>query len=159
VTVSRISGRLIFVVALVVCSAIHGRGEQQTSAVIVELSGQKPLTLRITVHSKAAAQVTLYSYKLPWGSRNSMILMPVNSDRECVGNKYFAIDDPSTERVTIGPNGTLSGELDLKTVLPDIQKSLKESDVHLFWAYQAPEELHIGRWVGGWLLIPRQKAN
>jgi hypothetical protein len=29
--------------------------------------------------------------------------------------------------------------------------------VHLFWAYKSPEALHIPRWSGGWVLIPRKE--
>ena len=42
-------------------------------------------------------------------------------------------------------------------VFPNLRRALKASDVQLFWAYEAPESLHISRWSGGWILIPQQK--
>jgi hypothetical protein len=35
--------------------------------------------------------------------------------------------------------------------------AIKKSDIQLFWAYQAPKELNLPRWSGGWILLPHQK--
>jgi hypothetical protein len=50
----------------------------------------------------------------------------------------------------------LTGDIDLRYVIRDLN-ALKKSDVLLFWAYKSPDELHIPRWSGGMVLIPRQQ--
>ncbi len=86
-----------------------------------------------------------------------MLLVPVNDDGACIDNKYYVEEYPNYEKVSIDPNGSVSGEIDLRRVIPELDQAVKKSDVHLFWAYKAPEELHIAHWSGGWILIPRQK--
>jgi hypothetical protein len=67
------------------------------------------------------------------------------------------VEDPTPERVSIEPNESLSGEVNLEKAFAGFDAALRESDIHVFWAYQAPKELNIGRWSGGWILIPQQK--
>ncbi|MDR3715256.1 MAG: hypothetical protein P4L51_20785 [Puia sp.] len=86
-----------------------------------------------------------------------MLLVPVSRDGECIDNKYFAEEYPEYEKIPIEANGTISGKIDLQKLIPELGEALKKSDVHLFWAYKAPEELQIAHWSGGWLLIPQQK--
>jgi len=86
-----------------------------------------------------------------------MRFVPVNRDGECIDNKYFAEEYPNYQKVSIDPNGSITGKIDLRWVIPELDEALKKSDVHLFWAYKAPEELHIARWSGGWILIPQRK--
>jgi hypothetical protein len=38
-----------------------------------------------------------------------------------------------------------------------LDAALKKSEVHLFWAYEAPKQLNIPHWSGGWVLIPKQQ--
>jgi hypothetical protein len=38
-----------------------------------------------------------------------------------------------------------------------LSRATKRSEVHLLWAYESPEELHISHWSGGWILLPQQK--
>ncbi|SRR6266478_9726758 len=138
-------------------SASSDGNEDASPDVKVELSSQKPLWLHVTVRSRAETRVTLYKYLLPWGNLNSMLFVPVNRYGQCVVEKAFPIDDPSPETVLIEPIGALSGDMDLRRFVPGLEKALKKSDIHLFWAYKAPEELNIPRWSGGWILIPQQK--
>jgi hypothetical protein len=72
-------------------------------------------------------------------------------------SRNFPIDDPSPERVSLEPNGSLSGEVSLRKAFRGLDHALEKSEIHLFWAYEAPEELHIARWSGGWILIPKRK--
>ena len=143
-------------VALIIASSGGGR-ETQPSDVQVTLDGQKPLSLDVTVRSRAEGPVTLAKWRLPWGNQRSMLLVPVSRNGECIDNKYFAEEYPEYEKVSIEANGTISGTIDLQKVIPELGEALKKSDVHLFWAYKAPEELRIARWSGGWILVPQQK--
>jgi hypothetical protein len=86
-----------------------------------------------------------------------MLFVPVNRDGECIDNKLFAEEYPDYRKVSLEPNGSISGKIDLQRVIPELAEALKKSDVHLFWAYGAPKELNIARWSGGWILIPQQK--
>src|SRR6267142_6008565 len=119
--------RLLFIPTLIaaVCS-ISGQGKSQQDGVEVTLSTQKPLTLHVTVHSHAQSRVTLSAYALPWGTRNSMMLLPVDSDRQCFDNTSFVPDDSGFEKVSIEANGSVSGEVDLRTVLPSLEDELKK---------------------------------
>jgi hypothetical protein len=65
-------------------------------------------------------------------------------------------DDPGPTKVSLRPREVLTGDVDLRYVIGDLN-ALKKSDVLLFWAYKSPEELHISHWSGGMVLIPRQK--
>jgi hypothetical protein len=68
----------------------------------------------------------------------------------------FPVDDPGPAKVSIKPRETLVGDIDLRYVIRDLNV-LKKSDVLLFWAYKAPDALHIPHWTGGLVVIPQQK--
>lgn len=85
-----------------------------------------------------------------------MILVAVAPDGELL-KKTLPIDDPSPEQVKLDPNQAITGEFDLREIFDDLAEISKKSDIQLFWAYEAPAELHISRWSGGWTLIPKQK--
>ena len=147
----------LFVSVLCFFSVPSGGNEDTSPDIKVELSGQK-LSLHVTVHSHSENRVTLAQWRLPWGrQQHIMHFVPVDSDGTCFDNAYFAEEYPDYRKVSIDPKGYVSGGLDLQRVVPNLGKALKKSDVHLFWVYRAPEELHIGPYSGGWILIPRQK--
>jgi hypothetical protein len=125
------------------------------SGIHVELNPHKPLRMHVKLRSGAATAVTIFRSQLPWGNRYSMILTAVKSNGDHI-EFFYPEDEPSMEEVTIAPGATIEGDLDLSDVFADLSVT-KKSDVHLFWAYKSPEELHIPRWSGGWVLIPRQQ--
>jgi hypothetical protein len=67
------------------------------------------------------------------------------------------VEDPVAEKVSIAPGESLKGDIDLTRVIHDVNHVRKQSDLHLFWAYESPKELHISHWSGGWVFIPREK--
>jgi RHS repeat-associated protein len=150
-------GYLIALVAVLVLAVPCGGSETPPWDIQVTLSNQRPLVLNVTVRSRSDDRVTLPKWRLPWGNRNSMLLVAVNDDGICIDNKYYVEEYPNYEKISIDPNGFVSGEIDLRRSIPELVEALKKSDIHLFWAYKAPEDLHIAHWSGGWLLIPRQK--
>src|SRR2546425_2239357 len=147
----------IAAMAVSVLSASVGGGDNVPPGIRVELDNQKSLSLRVTVWSRAEQRVTFYKSRLPWGNRNSMIFVPVNSDGQCIGERLLPVDDSGFQKLSLDPNESITGDIDLRRFVPELEKALKKSDVHLFWAYAPPEELRIGRWSGGWILIPQQK--
>jgi len=148
---------LVVLVAVLSIAVSSGGSENLPSDIQVALSSSKALTLIVTVRSRSQERVTLATWRLPWGNRNSMLLAPVNTDGVCVANRYYVEEYPNYNKVSIEPNASISGEIDLKRVIPELGDAVKKTDVHLFWAYRAPEELHIGGWSGGWILIPQQQ--
>jgi hypothetical protein len=137
-------------------SAASGGNEATAPDIQVELSSQKPLRLRVTLRSRAESSVTLDKERLPWGNRYSMILVAVTPNGQCL-QQFFPIDDPGFEKIALNPKASSSGEVNLDDFFRDLDGAVKKSDIHLFWAYDAPEELHIARRSGGWLLIPQRK--
>jgi hypothetical protein len=85
-----------------------------------------------------------------------MILVAVTPGKDYIV-RNFPIDDPSYEKVSVEPNESLSGDVSLEKAFTGLETALKKSEIHLFWAYQTPDELHIARWAGGWILVPQQK--
>lgn len=149
--------RLLVAAVLCFFSVSSGGSENALPDVKVELNRQG-LSLRVTVRSRSENRVSLAQWRLPWGAGNpSMHFVPVDSDGVCIGNGYFPREYPDYRKVSVDPNGSISGEIDLQRVIPDLSKALKKSDVHLFWVYETPEELQIAHYSGGWVLIPQQK--
>jgi hypothetical protein len=124
-------------------------------AIQVELNPQKPLHLRVTLRSRATTTATFYRADLPWGNRHSMVFSAVRPNGEPI-DLIFPIDDPGPTEVSVKPRDVLTGDVDLRYVIRDLNV-LKKSDVLLFWAYKSPAELHIPRWSGGLVFIPQQK--
>jgi len=143
--------------AMVLLFSATSMGNEGTSPdVQAELTTERPPSLHMTVRSRAETRVSFFKWKLPWGNRNTMILVAVKPDKNYL-TRNFPVDDPSPEQVTMEPNESLSGDVSLEKAFTGFDSALKKSDVHLFWAYQPPAELKIGRWAGGWILIPQQK--
>ena len=140
-------------ILLLMC--IPATGQNKPPGIQVEMDAQRPLLLHLKVTSGAATQATFFKYHLPWGSVHSIILVAVAANGENL-ERDMPIDDPSVERISLGPNESVSGVIDLRGVFRGLDKALVKSDVHLFWAYHAPDELGIVPWSGGWILLGRQ---
>ena len=147
---------LVVAVTLCIFSVPSGGIEDTSPDVKVELSSQKPLSLHVTVRCRAETRVTFDKYLLPWGNIHSMMLIAVTPGERYI-KRIYPIDDPTTYRVSMDPNEQQSGDVNLQLRFIGLDAALKKSDIHLFWTYQAPKELNIRRWSGGWILIPQQK--
>jgi len=77
--------------------------------------------------------------------------------REDYLERSYPIDDPSPEEVSFEPSEQQTGDINLQMKIVGLDAALKKSDIVLFWAYEAPKELKIPRYSGGWILIPQQK--
>jgi hypothetical protein len=159
VTVSRANKRYLVTVAMLLLfllSAGSGAGETMPTGIKVGLNPQKGLWLPVTLQSFAEARITLDKERVPWGSKYSMILVAVTSNGQRL-EEYPSFDDPGFEKVSLDPRVSVSGDINLADYFRDLDGVVKKSDVQLFWAYKAPDELHIPHWSGGWILIPQQK--
>lgn len=152
-----ISKLFIIAISSAIFAAAVGGSNSSLPDIKVELDTERSLLLHVTLWFRAEKPVTFAKYRLPWGNRNSMLFVPVNTDGQCIGDQLLTIDDPSFEKVSLNPNESISGDLDLHRFVPELQEALKKSNVHLFWAYKAPDELNIAHWSGGWILISQQK--
>jgi hypothetical protein len=135
---------------------LAGRTQIACNAISVGLDTQRPLQLRISLLSHVHARTTIYKSDLPWGIRDSIILIAAKPNGEHIEQLHMT-DDPSTEKISVAPNQILSGTVDLTEAVRDIDVVIRKSDIHLFWAYAPPKELGLPRWCGGWILIPQQK--
>ena len=148
----------LVVVAVLCVFGVPSDGNEVSRPDLKAELDNKTLLLHVTIHSRAASSVSLPMWRLPWGRQQLVMhLVPVDSDGLCIGNNSVREEYPDYRKVTIGPNGSLTGEIDLRREIPELDEGLKKSEVHLFWFYRPPEELHIGQYAGGWVLIPRRK--
>ena len=85
-----------------------------------------------------------------------MVLVAAIGGGRCLRLERRQRDSQAEPVVSLAPHESLGGDIDLEGLFAQIRSFLKESDVQLFWAYEAPETLHIPRWSGGWILIPKQ---
>jgi hypothetical protein len=147
---------LLSAIILFTCLSAVGAAQNTPKAAIqVELNRQKPLHLAVTLKSGSANTVTLYRSDLPWGIRDSMIFVAVRPNGEPIDLALIA-DDPGPTQVSVKPREMLTGDIDLRHVIRDLNV-LRKSDVLLFWAYKSPAELQIPRWSGGLVILPQQK--
>ena len=148
---------LLVAVSLLVFSLPSGGNDDSPSDVKVELDSQK-LSLHVTVHCRSENSVSLAQWRLPWGGQQHIMhFVPVDSDGVRIDDGSVRDEYPDYRKVSIEPNGSVSGEINLKREIPNLNTALKKSDVHLFWFYRTPEELRITHYAGGWVLIPQQK--
>jgi len=123
--------------------------------VSVQLQEGSPLSLKVTLISAADKPVRVSRDRLPWGTHESMVVVAALGGGRCL-RRFLPIEDAPFNKIVVGPATPLSGSIDLERLFPNLRDALKESDVQLFWAYQAPEALKIPTWSGGWILINKQ---
>jgi len=146
----------IALATVLVLAVSSGGGETLPSGIEVTLDTARALSLHVTITSNAKAPVSVATWRLPWGAINSAILVAVTPDKEYVV-RNFPEEYPHYQHVIFDPNKSLSGDISLEQAFTGLDAALKKSDVHLFWAYQPPEDLRLAHWSGGWILIPQQK--
>jgi hypothetical protein len=156
VTASNRPGYVVGLCFLLLFSTITLGAQQTSPGVSVVLSKQNPLQLRVTVRSLAKARVTIQRSDLPWELRHSITLVAAMPDGECL-EQNVAAGDPSPAKISLDPNETVSGDINLAEVFKDLNHAIKKSDIHIFWAFKAPESLNLPRWSGGWILLRRQR--
>jgi hypothetical protein len=152
----RIRYFLSFLSVLTFSVALDARGTLQPG-IRFELNRQQHLSLHITLKSGAKASVKVPRHQLPW-SGDALVIVAVRGNGQCL-KRNVPVDDPLFREVLVEPDIPAQGEIDLEMLFPEIRRVLQGSDVQLFWAYNAPDALNIGRWSGGWLLIEQEKTD
>jgi hypothetical protein len=144
---------LAFALALLTFTC-KGQGQAPDKGLTVGIASQKPLLLHFTLKSGSSTPVEIFRSQVPWATRYSVVLAVVKANGECL-EKVLAIEDPPVGKISVNPEQALTGDLNLEVIFKGLDEARKKSDLHLFWAYQAPDQLKIGGWSGGWILVPR----
>jgi hypothetical protein len=155
---SGISIAILAALLVVACSSGPRGNKTMPPGIHVELDPDKPLTLKVAVRSGSLLPATFDKNRLPWATSYSMILVAARQPDGRVLARQLPIEDTIYRPIHLLPAETLVGQIDLrKCFRDDIETVLKTTDIQLFWAYEAPPELHIPRSSGGWILLPQQK--
>jgi hypothetical protein len=147
--------RIAVLLLLFASCAVQTSSETMPPGIRVELIPEKPLWVRVTVRSGSDRTATFLRYKLPWGNRNSILFVAVTPSGAPI-EVSVPVDDPMFDEVSLEPGQSLTGDIDLDHFFGHLNHAIKRSDVHLFWAYESPEQLHIPHWSGGWILLRQQ---
>jgi hypothetical protein len=115
--------------------------------------------LVLSIKSKMHDPVSMYKFKLPWGNRYSMIIIPTYPHGQIFEILYY-IDDPRFDVITLKYEETFSGKISLKHYFPKIIDVLKRTDVIIFWSYKLDllSDKSTER-LGGCLILPRKKMD
>ena len=131
------------------------KADHENAGMRVQLKDGPRLALRVTLTSAASKAVRVSRDELPWGTHDSMVIVAALAGGRCL-DRIRPVEDAPFDEISLLPDQPVSREIDLEALFPNIRRALKESDVQLFWAYRAPETLHVPRWSGGWILIPKR---
>jgi len=145
----------VFLVLSTFCVATSA-GNTQSPGIQVQLKRDTHLSLNIMLTSGAQTVVKVSRDRLPWEAGGSLMIIAARSNGQCLKRNVF-VQDPTFDEISVDPSTPLTGDIDLERLFPDIVRTLKTSDVQVFWAYEAADSLQIPHWAGGWILIPQQK--
>jgi hypothetical protein len=132
------NSKLALTCLALVCLGIEPVALAQTSLPIqVQVEPSTGSKLRVRLTNASSTGVTLYSSKLPWGTRYSMIVAAVRltGTNEALTNTPI-IDDPPPGEVTIGPGQVVTGEIDLAMRFHQSWQDARGKPVLVFWSYQ-----------------------
>jgi hypothetical protein len=131
-------------------------GQMKQGSINVEISSMNPLRLHVTLRSGADKRTAIDRGQLPWVTRYGMTLVAVKADGQCL-ERVLPVEDPPVGTISVEPRQVLTGDVNLDGIFKGLDEAKRKSDVHLFWAYHAPEGMGIARWSGGWILIPHDR--
>jgi hypothetical protein len=93
--------------------------------------------LLASLENDGPKSIELYKANLPWGIRDSIVLVAVCLDgkKEVIPAVDY-IDDPGPGTVSMRPGEKVSGVIGLETRFPTLSMCLKRSDAVVFWSYR-----------------------
>jgi hypothetical protein len=116
--------------------------------------------LQIDLQNHGASPLTIYRSALPWGVRDSLLLVAICLDgSKTVLEPANYIDDPSPEQMQLVAGQKLSGTIALGRRFPDLRKCLQRRNALIFWSYElAPisDSVRFPRTSGGVVLEQRK---
>ncbi len=135
--------------------SVGAAADAKRAGFFVELKAGPHISLHLTLLPAGEKAVEVPLDQLPWARRESMVLVACIAGGRCL-DRGRPVEDPAVIKIAIDPHRGISRDIDLEGPFPDLRRVLRKSDVQLFWAYEAPEELGIGHWSGGWMLIEKR---
>jgi hypothetical protein len=124
---------------------------------VTKISDQQ-WNLRVELVYNGDRAIEIDESELPWGFRDSLLLVPVvlNRDRTRLPESYY-IDDPTEKSLTLAPGDTLVGTIYLFNRFPDLTAAAATDDVLLLWSYELrPLDGPSLPRVSGGMVIPKQ---
>ena len=132
------------------------------------LAGQ-PLSVEVAAKTRRTAQmmtfviknvsdhvVVLEEWRLPWGQRQSVMVVAAERKSGAPLKEATQIDDIFlSPKVNLKPGETLSGDIDLSHYVANIGQKLNSTDLVLFWYYNSQGVAGPLGQYGGWLILPR----
>jgi hypothetical protein len=110
--------------------------------------------LAFVVKNVSDEPVTLEEWRLPWGQRQSVVVIAAERKSGAPLKQATLIDDVfQSPKVTINPGKSLSGEIDLTHYVADIDSKLRKTDLILFWYYNSRGVAGSLGEYGGWLSL------
>ena len=126
--------------------------------VAVEATGTPAHKLEMHLTNQSPGPITVFRHSLPWSSAYSALVVAVRTDAVgTVLDRSTPVDDPVVGTLTIEPNETLTGQIDLDRRFPGLADELKKRDVIVFWSHQlrTVDGAALPR-TGGWALLAKQ---
>ena len=120
----------------------------------VELKHKGSFTLTVTLRSATTVKVT--ESFLPWVAPHPKFTLVVASLGGICIEKSSDINDSFLGPVDLKRGVPLSGDIDLEAEFPGLRNYLKIDGVHVFWAYEWPNNLSAGKWSSGRIYLPKQ---
>jgi hypothetical protein len=137
--------RILFLAVMATVLPIaNARGQDGSLDLRAKLASLSPsrIKLEFTLRNSGSVPLEFFASDLPWGTRHSLMLVPVTNDPEARRiEEVLYIDDPKPGQVTIKPGEQSSGTVDLLRRLPSLPKFLKTREVIMFWSFQ-PTQLN-----------------
>ena len=95
------------------------------------------VALHIELQYHGTKPVSIYKSDLPWGIRDSLLLVAVCLDAtKSVIPAVTYIDDPSPGTLELKPGQKVQGTILLKRRFPTLPECLREKEALIFWSYQ-----------------------
>jgi hypothetical protein len=151
----------VSVIAFWLLLSLPGLGDCASAAqrLAVQVAARSTPTgprLAFVVKNISDTPVTLEEWRLPWGQRQSVVVVAAERKSGAPLKESTLIDDVfQSPKVTIKPGDSLSGEIELTHYVAEIDKKSRETDLVLFWYYNSQGiGGSLGEY-GGWLTLAR----
>lgn len=106
-------------------------------SVVSNDSGDMDRQLLVSLQLRGPAPVSVFLSSLPWGVKQSMLLLAVCLDgRASVLPEAGYIDDPAPGQMRLLPAKVLTGTISLNKRFPSLETCLRDHEALIFWSYQ-----------------------
>ena len=126
----------VMATALPIANAGGQDGSLDVGAKLAVLSASR-IALEFTLRNSGSVPFEFFAADLPWGTRHSLMAVPVTNDAEArrIAEALY-VDDPKPGQMTIKAGEQLSGSVDLSRRFPSLAEALKTREVIVFWSFQ-----------------------